>query len=784
MKRIWLSLILAIYTLCSWSVLADNNLWTMHLSYQVASKTLGVGATTYVLFEGNLLAYDAQDQSVRTFDRLSGLSDKGISYMGWSETQKCLVLLYQNRNIDLLYKNGEVVNIPQIKNYTEHTITLHNLSVNGDWAVVSTTDGLVVINLNRAEVKGYYRLGQLVKDAVVVDNTVFASLSNACVRGRLTDNLYDASQWQTVFEFTADDIVPAGNSAYLAVPYIAGKTDAYAGVCQFNFQTDGSTAIKHVSPVVISRGWNSNGRFLFVGSGYLLIVSADEPLKEAHRLRLPQQPVSVSYATDGTYWLVSPDGAIVGKKLSPDGGELTDTSVKIGGFGPLHDLCYKLQYVGERLIVAGGRFDNAGKQFAPTAMIYENGEWKAFQYDGFELNDHAVYRNVMSIVQDPDDASHHYVSCSSGLLEFRDFKFVRHLNASNSPLEPAKGASSQHENYTMVDALTYDADGNLWMTNYETKNNVKMMRPDDTWVLPYIPEFTGVPTPEKMLIDTEGVMWVTSRRTTSLGASGLLGFDYGQHPDEVDNALSQFRSSATNGDGKACNLESMNDICQDLNGQIWLGCGSGVYAITKPSEWFSSSFVIYQPKVPRNDGTNYADYLLTGVPVTAIAVDGGNRKWLGTQESGIYLVSPDGTEVVAHYTQANSPLLSNNIFSLAVNPVNGELMIGTDIGLCSLRTGITPPVNTLSKGNIKVYPNPVRPEYNGSVTITGLTDGAEVKVVTTGSQLVARGNAVGGTFIWDVCNSASGRRVAPGVYYLLIATANGSDSVAAKVVVI
>lgn len=783
MKRIWLLLILMVCTLCSWGTPADNSLWTMHLSYQVASKTLGVGSTTYVLFEGNLLAYDAQDQSVRTFDRLTGLSDKGISYMGWSDTQKCLVLLYQNRNIDLLYENGEVVNIPQIKNYTEHTLTLTNLSVNGDWVVISATDGVVVLNLKRAEVKGYYRLGQLVKDAAVIENTVFASLSSVCVQGRLTDNLYDGSQWKTAFDFSVEDIVPAGGGAYLAVPHVAGKTESYSGISYVKLQSDGSLAIRQVSPVLVSRGWNSNGRFMFAGSGHFIAVTADEPFKEAHRVALASQPVSASYASDGTYWLVYSNGKIVGNKIS-ENGQFAETDGKIGGFGPLHDLCYKLQYVGERLLVAGGRFDNAGKQFAPTAMAYENGEWKAFQYDGFELNDHALYRNVMSIAQDPSDASHHYVSCSSGLLEFRDFNFVRHLNASNSPIEPANGASSQHENYTMVDALTYDAEGNLWMTNYETKNNVKMIKPDDTWVLPYIPEFTGVPTPEKMLIDRDGVIWVTSRRTTSLGASGLLAFDYAQNPDDIANALAQFRSSATNGDGKSCNLESMNDICQDLNGQIWLGCGSGVYAITKPSEWFSSSFIIYQPKVPRNDGTNYADYLLTNVPVTAIAVDGGNRKWLGTQESGIYLVSPDGTEVIAHYTYENSPLLSNNIFSLAVNPATGELMIGTDVGLCSLQTGITPPVNTLSKSNIKVYPNPVRPDYMGNVTITGLTDGAEVKVVSTCSQLVDRGNAVGGTFIWDVRNSASGRRVAPGVYYLLIATANGSDSVAAKVVVI
>ena len=187
--------------------------------------------------------------------------------------------------------------------------------------------------------------------------------------------------------------------------------------------------------------------------------------------------------------------------------------------------------------------------------------------------------------------------------------------------------------------------------------------------------------------------------------------------------------------------------------------------------------------MPRNDGTNYADYLLTGVTVHAIAVDGGNRKWLGTIGGGLYLVSADGSEILEHFTTADSPLLSDNIFSLAINEETGELMIGTDAGLCSYRTGVSRAMPTLSKNQIKVYPNPVRPEFNGMVTISGLTDGADVKIVSAGSQLVASGTAVGGSFRWDV-RDASGRRVGSGVYYVMITTADGSTAVAAKFVVI
>lgn len=771
------------FVLCASGTTADNSLWTLHLSYQKASKVVSAGATTYALFEGNLLAYDAEDGSVRTFDKLSGLSDKGVVCMGWSDTQKCLVLLYENRNVDLLYEDGTVVNIPQIKNFTEYSISAHNLGVNGNWAAVATTEGVIVIDLKVAGVHGYYRLGQNVKDATVVGNVAVVALESACIMGRLSDNLYDHSQWKTACDFTATGFVPFGEGLYMTVPHVAGKTDDYAGLSYLKVADTGNAAQPvRVSSLSLSSGSASNGHLQFAGSGYLVTVDASDPLKEQYRVALAGEPTGLSYASDGTYWVASSDGALSNFRMA--GNEaLEDTGVKVGGFGPLHDFCYNLHYAGERLLVAGGRFDYTGRHYEPTAMAYEDGEWKFFQYEGLELADKVKYRDILSIAQDPSDPSHHYVSSAVGLLEFRDFQFVRHLNGANSAIEVAAGASGNVA-YSVVDGLLYDGQGNLWMTNYEATHTLKVLKADGGWGLPDISGFTKVPTPEKTLMDKDGRIWVTSRRTVSNSTSGLLGFDYNGTIDDTSDDQALFRSRAVNGDGTECNLEYVYDICEDKDGEIWIGCGSGVYAIADPSDWFSSSFSIYQPKVPRNDGTNYADYLLTGIGVSAIAVDGGNRKWLGTLSSGIYLVSPDGTEVLAHFTAADSPLLSDNIHSLDVNPATGELMIGTAAGLCSYRTGITQPEDKLSKQRVKVYPNPVRPEYSGNVTITGLTDGAEVKVVSTGGQLVARGNAVGGTFIWDVRSGASGRRVAPGVYYLLIATSSGSESTAAKVVVI
>ena len=164
-------------------------------------------------------------------------------------------------------------------------------------------------------------------------------------------------------------------------------------------------------------------------------------------------------------------------------------------------------------------------------------------------------------------------------------------------------------------------------------------------------------------------------------------------------------------------------------------------------------------------------------------VDGANRKWIGTYGSGLYLVSPDGTEILEHFTAEESPLLSNTINSLAINPATGEVMIGTDVGLCAYQSHVTVPASALEKSSVKVYPNPVRPEYSGNIILGGLTADADVKVVSTGGQTVAGGSSVGGTFVWDGCD-LYGQRVASGVYYFMVSTARADRGIVAKVIVL
>lgn len=257
--------------------------------------------------------------------------------------------------------------------------------------------------------------------------------------------------------------------------------------------------------------------------------------------------------------------------------------------------------------------------------------------------------------------------------------------------------------------------------------------------------------------------------------------DFNSTVDDTSDDMHVFRQTIVNQDGVVYDPDYYNCFVQDLNGQIWIGTSSGLFVIEDPEDFINNDdFTYTQIKISRNDGTDYADYLFNGIDVSAIAVDAANRKWIGTSSDGIYLVSEDGQETLQHFTTENSPLISDQIQSIAVNPQTGEIMIGTFLGLVSYMSDASTPAAELDKDNVRVYPNPVRPEYNGIITVNGLTHNAEVKITTVTGQLVYSGRANGGLFTWNGCNQ-NGKRVSSGIYNVISTNAEGKKAVVNRI---
>ena len=237
----------------------------------------------------------------------------------------------------------------------------------------------------------------------------------------------------------------------------------------------------------------------------------------------------------------------------------------------------------------------------------------------------------------------------------------------------------------------------------------------------------------------------------------------------------------SNGDQEI--LNRMNDvysIAEDLDGDIWIGTSKGVAVFSNPSRvWNEETYYAYQPSLEMNDGLYHP--LLEPEVVTAIVVDGSNRKWLGTRNSGIYLVSARGDREVLHFTAENSKLISNAITSLAFSNPTGELFIGTDKGLVSY-TGDAP-AGRKGMAEVYVYPNPVRETYTGDITVEGLMKDTDVRITDIAGNLVFKAKSLGSKLLWDARN-LNGRSVSTGVYLLFCAHATGFNTRIAKLLVI
>ncbi|GAI04403.1 unnamed protein product, partial [marine sediment metagenome] len=233
-------------------------------------------------------------------------------------------------------------------------------------------------------------------------------------------------------------------------------------------------------------------------------------------------------------------------------------------------------------------------------------------------------------------------------------------------------------------------------------------------------------------------------------------------------------------DGKTFN--NIFSVAEDLEGNIWVGTNEGPVIYYNPENVFSGqNFFAHRINIPREDDSGLANYMLGTETITAIAVDGANRKWIGTENAGVFLLAPDGMKQIYSFNENNSPLLSNNITSIAIDHQSGEVFFGTDKGIISYRSTATQGSNEFNK--VFVFPNPVREDYDGPITVTGLVSDAEVKITDISGNIVYETRALGGQAIWDGRNF-SGARVQTGVYLIFCTNEDGSKTHVTKLLFI
>lgn len=748
--------------------------WQDYLSYNNGVKVAVSSNMVFCATSGGLFFYDTEDNGIAKF---TGLSDFGIKTLAYSRQDEMLIIAYENSNIDIL-KDGVVINLSDIKRKTiSGDKSIHNISFRNGEAFLACGFGIVVLNLEKQEVKDTYYIGDngdalKVFDVEFFNGQIYAATEDGILFAPESGvNLLDYANWTQVENIPNSDrdftAIEAHEGILLANNYTGENSNDEVYV----FNGSGWSSFYSGSRVVSEMESNSSYLTLTAGNEVVLFDNNLTQLGKINNYQFANETVSSISArsstvnSDGTIWIADFQNALV----SVSGNSFESYYP----MGPMDNSVFYLSSdrSSNVWVTPGGRTDAWGNSWmAPRFQRFSGGEWTNFSKAEYPEMD--GFFDVVCLAVDPFDENHFFVgSWGGGVLEFRNDQFVERYTNQNSPLETAL-PQQPNEPFVRIGGLDFDSEGNLWITNTATAQyNLHKLSPAGEWESFSMAAVIGKNIGQ-LEVNQYDDKWVLVPRGNNAYVVDKTG-------DNKRRLL--VKSYFSNGSEEI--ITDMNDVYsidEDLNGAIWIGTSKGVAVYNSPSRIWSEDFLFAtQPGVDLGDGLYHP--LLETETVTAIAVDGANRKWLGTEGAGVFLVSESGEEEILNFTAENSPLLSNNILSITINQKNGEVFFGTDKGLISYQGEATGGNSTYS--NVYVYPNPVRETYNGPVTITGLIENTDVKITDISGNLVFKTTSLGGQAVWDG-NNLNGNRVKTGVYLVFCNDENGEETHIEKILFI
>ena len=738
--------------------------WKLHLSYTNPDHMLATPERIYVLSSGALYYVDRADDLIGYMNKTTGLNGSTVTGMAYQASSQNLVIGYLDGRIDLVDKNDNVRQIPDLMmKASSVSVSINAISAGARRTYVSMPFGIMVINTEKGEISDTYYIGHEASSVNVIQvlesgDSIFAFSNDSLYAASLHDNLMDYSYWHSTK-------LPNGTITY---PQLFQN--------ELHLLADGVLYRRHLgqwipTAVTTPLAWihsSDNQLLTYVNGSGLYRITEDYQLAGLSNNYTAKDAVY----SKGEYWLVEEEKGVIRLQNSGD--------VVLIPNGPNSNIGYFLHAAHGRIYsTVGGRWSSQDER-PPRVNICTQGEWEKLGPSDFALYEFGewIYAlDPVSIAVDPNDPDHFYVaSYGAGVYEYNHHTVKRYGDGMNGSTlrvvnsDPTLAISC----YTRADGAMMDEQGNFWVLNATSLGQpVHVMTPDKKWVgLPLrvngsILELT-TPTGLRMDRRYSQRKWFMDQRVTQ----GIILMDDNGTPTKTTDDRCVKRSEFVDQNGNIVSPSFFFCMEQDQNDRMWIGTENGIILIDENTDLMSSN-ACRRIIIPRNDGTGLGDYLLGNEQINCMACDGGNRMWIGTAGSGLYLIEDD-TITVAHFTENNSLLPSDNIQSIAIIPETGEVFVGTDHGIASYLSDASEARENMN--DAYAFPNPVRPEYGGSVSITGLMDNSEVNIVDAGGNLVCKTRSQGGTAVWD-CKRADGRLATAGIYTALCNTKGGKKAV-------
>ncbi len=735
--------------------------WSDHQVYNTADH-IAVGSNeVYASTGSSLIIYNKMYAELKKMSRIDGLTETGISTISWSEENKTLIIAYSSANIDLL-KNNTIYNIPDIsRKFISGNKSINKIRTSGRYAYLACSFGIVVADLIKKEIYDTWQPGNGSETNEVWD----IAFSNSKIYAATASGLYSADLSNTGLSYFGNwDLVnslpvPGGN--YTCLIYSGNKlyanlTDPLSSGDKI-YSLDGTGTLFSFTSGIFNKSFDSSASGFSVSSGSSVkcydMNGALTRIISSYGWGTPD--ISQAIIDGSDIWIADKNSGLV------RGVNMTDFSA-LTLPGPISNNAFYISSNDGKTVICGGATDvswnNQNRPF--QVSIDENNLWSSIQS--------ATITDPIRALTEPGNSSHLFVaSWGGGLLEYQNNSLVKQYNDANSPLQTIIPGRP----YVRICGLAMDKSKNLWITQTQVQGSIKVLKPDGTWIVN--PLTIDAPTIGDIIITSKGQKWIILPR-----GSGLFILDDNNTPDVFsDDRYKKLLVQDTENQV----ISYVYSIAEDLDGNIWVGTDQGPVIYFNPENVFDSDLKASRIKIPRNDGTNLADYMLKTETITCMAIDGANRKWLGTASSGVYLLSADGTTQIKSFNEQNSPLLSNSIVTIAVDNKTGDVWFGTSKGVQSYRGDATAGGERF--GRVYTFPNPVREDYTGNVTITGLIKDSQIRITDISGNLVFETVSDGGQATWDL-KTYNGKRIATGVYLVFCASRDGSQSYVTKMLVI
>lgn len=766
-NKLFASIIFSYFCLFNLSAQQANapiNGWRAHLSFKTNLDLVEVNDYIYVASKSAIFTYHKETGEVEVISKISGLSDVESKSVDYDEATNTVLICYGNTNIDIM-SNGLIYNIPDIFNKVIiGDKTINNVTIYQKKAYLACSFGIAVIDLEKKKLADTYtNLGSNgstinINDIAIYENNIYAANEKGIYRASLNNsNLSDFNNWNLFKTSTYSNHMEVFTGQLFAVVDSAVYT--YDGITWSN------TSFNNLGKRQTADMRVTNNQLVITNYAEIITVTAQGTIQT--RPQMVANTCIVSKEND-LYYIV-PDQGLIHVNRS------TQELSFVGPSGPYANTAQRMAYHEGKLWVAAGQVDGFGNGagWAPRSnndkfYSFHNNYWKSYKDDPSPYIKNS--RDFIDVAINPENKKVYMASFGFGLLEMdENGQIIQFFDTLNSSLKPFNSPSYRP---LFVSGLAFDPKGNLWVTNFGSVRPLSVYTKDKQWVSF---EFTSNIDSRLgyIMCDDYNNKW-----TFNTKGQGLLVFnDNGTPSNTADDNYKLITTAKQNGDLPSNTVLSM---AQDQKGEVWVGTEKGFCIFSNPQDIFKANKNFDARRIVVKTGLVYSN-LLGDNPITCIKVDAANRKWLGTANGGVFLLSADGYTILKSFNTSNSPIFSDAIYEIGIDGNTGEVFIATDKGIISYMGDATDANST--HGDVLVYPNPVRPEYTGMIAIKGLVKDANVKITDIAGNLVFETKANGGLATWNG-NNFKGKRAATGVYLVYSSNSDGTDTYVTKILFI